>query len=297
DGPPLTIRKAKIRGQVSYGMICAEDELGLGKSHDGIMVLDTSLPNGTPASQFFDLVKDEVLEIGLTPNRADAASHLGVARDIRALTNGKITLGDVENFKVDNTHKTIQVEVENPEDCPRYAGLTISGIKVSPSPDWLQNYLGALGLEPINNIVDITNYILHDLGQPLHAFDADKIAEDRLIIKKLPAGTAFTTLDGKERKLSGQELMICDADGGLCIAGVFGGIGSGVTDSTTSIFLESAYFSPDVIRRGSQYHGLKTDASFRFERGTDPNMPVYALKRAALLIKEIAGGEISSDIV
>lgn len=296
-GEPFTIKKAKIRGEASQGMICAEDELGLGDGHEGIMVLDTDLTNGTPASGYFDIVRDQVLEIGLTPNRSDAASHLGVARDLRALLGKEINLPAVDGFQVDNRNRPITVEVENSSDCPRYAGLTISGLKVSPSPDWLQNYLRALGLEPINNIVDITNYILHDLGQPLHAFDADKIAEDRLIIKKLPAGTAFTTLDGKERKLSGQELMICDADGGLCIAGVFGGIDSGVTDSTTSIFLESAYFSPDVIRRGSQYHGLKTDASFRFERGTDPNMPVYALKRAALLIKEIAGGQISSDIV
>ena len=297
DGPPLTIKKAKIRGQISYGMICAEDELGLGKSHEGIMVLDTDLPNGTPASQYFDIVKDEVLEIGLTPNRADAASHLGVARDIRALTNGNISLRDVEDFKVDNTHRTIQVEVENPVDCPRYAGITISGIKVAPSPDWLQHYLKALGLEPINNIVDITNFILHDLGQPLHAFDADRIADGNLFVGRLPKGSPFTTLDGKERKLSGDELMISDRNGGLCIAGIYGGIHSGVEENTTSIFLESAYFSPNIVRKGVQYHGLKTDASFRFERGTDPNMPVYALKRAALLIKEIAGGNITSEIV
>lgn len=297
DGPPLTIKKAKIRGQVSYGMICAEDELGLGKSHEGIMVLDTNLPNGTPASQYFDIIKDEVLEIGLTPNRADAASHLGVARDIKALIDGNISLPGVEDFKVDNTDRVIQVDVENPADCPRYAGITISGIKVAPSPDWLQNYLKALGLEPINNIVDITNFVLHDLGQPLHAFDTDKISGGKLIIGKLPKGSPFTTLEGKERKLSGEELMIADQNGGLCIAGIYGGIHSGVSDSTTSIFLESAHFSPGVIRRGVQYHGLKTDASFRFERGTDPNMPVYALKRAALLIKEIAGGKITSEVV
>jgi phenylalanyl-tRNA synthetase beta chain len=297
NGEPFIIKKAKIRGEASQGMICAEDELGLGESHDGILVLDTSLANGTPASKHFDIVTDQVLEIGLTPNRSDAASHLGVARDLRAILGREIHLPEVDAFKVDNHGRPIKVEVENSSDCPRYAGLTISGIRVTPSPDWLQNYLKAIGLEPINNVVDITNFILHDLGQPLHAFDADKIAKEQLIIKKLPKGTSFTTLDGKERKLSGEELMICDAVGGLCIAGVFGGQDSGVSDSTTSIFLESAYFSPDIIRKGSQYHGLKTDASFRFERGTDPNMPVYALKRAALLIKEIAGGKISSDIV
>lgn len=296
SGEPFEIKKAKIRGEVSQGMICAEDEIGLGEGHDGIMVLDTDLPNGTPASEYFEVIKDHVLEIGLTPNRADAASHLGVARDLKALLNREVCLPSVEDFKADNTSRNIPVEIESAQDCPRYAGLTISNIKVGPSPDWLQNYLKALDLEPINNVVDITNFILHDLGQPLHAFDADKISGEKIIVQKLPKNTPFTTLDDKERKLSGEELMICDEKGGLCIAGIFGGKGSGVSESTTSIFLESAYFSPDVIRKGSQFHGLKTDASFRFERGTDPNMPVYALKRAALLIKEIAGGEISSEI-
>ncbi len=296
-GEPFAIKKAKIRGEVSQGMICAEDELGLGEGHEGILVLDTQLPNGTPASQFFNIVTDQVLEIGLTPNRSDAASHLGVARDLKALLKGEIILPNTDGFKVDNHRRSIEVEVENHMDCPRYAGLTITGIQVRPSPEWLQNYLRTLHLEPINNIVDITNFILHDLGQPLHAFDADQIAGDHLIIGKLPKDTAFITLDGKERKLSGEELMICDPHGGLCIAGVFGGQDSGVSERTTSIFLESAYFSPDIIRKGSQFHGLKTDASFRFERGADPNIPVYALKRAAILIKEIAGGEISSDIV
>ena len=297
QGEPFTIKRAKIRGEISEGMICAEDELGLGEGHDGIMVLNTDFPNGSPAREYFNIVTDQVLEIGLTPNRSDAASHLGVARDLRALLGKEINLPAVEDFQIDNRSRPFTVEVQSSSDCPRYGGLTISGIKVGTSPEWLQSYLKALGLEPINNIVDVTNFILHDLGQPLHAFDADKVAQDHLIIKKLPKGTSFTTLDGKERKLSGEELMICDSKGGLCIAGVFGGKDSGVTDQTTSIFLESAYFSPDVIRKGSQYHGLKTDASFRFERGTDPNMPLYALKRAALLIKEIAGGEISSDIV
>ncbi|MCR9015950.1 phenylalanine--tRNA ligase subunit beta [Aquiflexum gelatinilyticum] len=297
SGEPLEIKKAKIRGEVSQGMICAEDEIGIGHSHAGIMVLDTDLPNGTPASQYFEVVSDHVLEIGLTPNRADAASHLGVARDLKALLKREICLPSVDQFKIDNNKRSIPVEVESAIDCPRYSGLTISNIQVGPSPNWLQNYLRALDLEPINNIVDITNFILHDLGQPLHAFDADRIEGGKIIVKKLPKETSFVTLDDKERKLSGEELMICDQKGGLCIAGVFGGKGSGVSDSTTTIFLESAYFSPDIIRKGSQFHGLKTDASFRFERGTDPNMPVYALKRAAMLIKEIAGGEISSDII
>ncbi|MCH7413690.1 phenylalanine--tRNA ligase subunit beta [Belliella sp. R4-6] len=296
-GEPFQIKKAKIRGEVSQGMICAEDEIGLGESHAGIMVLDTDLPNGTSASEYFKVEKGDVLEIGLTPNRADAASHLGVARDLKALLNREVCLPSVEDFKVDNTSLTIPVSIENPNDCPRYAGLTISDLKVGPSPAWLQNYLKALDLEPINNIVDITNFILHDLGQPLHAFDADYISGGKINVKKLDKGTPFVTLDDKERKLSGEELMICDAEKGLCIAGVFGGKGSGVSDQTTKIFLESAYFSPDIIRKGSQFHGLKTDASFRFERGTDPNMPIYALKRAALLIKELAGGEISSEIL
>ncbi|UJP65324.1 phenylalanine--tRNA ligase subunit beta [Mongoliitalea daihaiensis] len=297
SGEPFEIKKAKIRGEVSQGMICAEDEIGIGESHAGIMVLDTELANGTPAAKYFNIVKDHILEIGLTPNRADAASHLGVARDLKALLGREICIHAVNDFSPDNESKIIPVEVTNAADCPRYAGLSISNVKVGPSPEWLQNYLKALDLEPINNIVDITNFILHDLGQPLHAFDADKINGGKIIVQKLAKDSLFVTLDDKERKLSGEELMICDEKGGLCIAGVFGGKGSGVSDQTTSIFLESAYFSPDIIRKGSQFHGLKTDASFRFERGTDPNMPVYALKRAALLIKEIAGGEISSPII
>lgn len=296
SGETLQIKKSKIRGEVSEGMICAEDELGIGDSHDGIMVLDTDLPNGTPANQLIPIFKTDVLEIGLTPNRADAASHLGVARDLRALLKKGFSLPSIEGFTVDSTEKVIDVHVESTVDCPRYAGLTISGVQVGPSPDWLQNYLRALDLEPINCIVDVTNFILHDLGQPLHAFDADKISGGKLLIKKLPKDTKFITLDGKERNLSGGELMICDEREGLCIAGVLGGLDSGINDSTTSIFLESACFSPDIIRKGSQFHGIKTDASFRFERGTDPNMPVYALKRAAMLIKEIAGGKISSPV-
>ncbi|MGY6520404.1 MAG: phenylalanine--tRNA ligase subunit beta [Mongoliitalea sp.] len=296
-GDSFEIKKAKIRGEVSQGMICAEDEIGIGESHAGIMVLDTDLPNGTPAAEYFNIVNDYIFEIGLTPNRADAASHLGVARDLKALLRREICMHSVDGFKHDNESRIIPVEVANAADCPRYAGLTISNVKVGPSPEWLQNYLKALDLDPINNIVDITNFILHDLGQPLHAFDADKIQGGKIIVQKLAKDTPFLTLDEKERKLSGDELMICDEKGGLCIAGVFGGKGSGVTDETSSIFLESAYFSPDIIRKGSQFHGLKTDASFRFERGTDPNMPVYALKRAAMLIKELAGGEISSPVI
>jgi phenylalanyl-tRNA synthetase beta chain len=297
SGDPLTLKKAKIRGQVSEGMICAEDELGLGTSHAGIMVLNTDLPNGTPASQFLEISQDQVLEIGLTPNRADAASHLGVARDLKALLGRDIILPTEGELKKEAEGPAITVEVENADDCPRYAGVVVTDLKVAPSPQWLQNFLRSLDLEPINNVVDITNFILHDLGQPLHAFDADKISEGKIIVGKLPKDTKFVTLDEKERKLSGEELMIKDPKGGLCIAGVFGGEGSGVSDETTSIFLESAYFSPDIIRKGSQFHGLKTDASFRFERGTDPNMPVYALKQAVKLLQEIAGGKVASDIV
>jgi phenylalanyl-tRNA synthetase beta chain len=297
SGEPFEIKKVKIRGQISEGMICAEDEIGLGTSHEGIMILDTDLPNGTPASEYFEVSNDHVLEIGLTPNRADAASHLGVARDLKALLGRSITL-PVENPLISvSTGPTVTVEVKNPVDCPRYAGVVMTDLRVGPSPQWLQNFLRSLDLEPINNIVDITNFILHDLGQPLHAFDAAKIADGKIIVGKLPKGTSFVTLDEKERKLSGEELMICDPTGGMCIAGIFGGNNSGVSDRTTSIFLESAYFSPDVIRKGSQFHGLKTDASFRFERGTDPNMPVYALQQAVALFQGIAGGKVASEII
>ncbi len=297
EGEPFEIKKAKIRGQVSEGMICAEDEIGIGSSHAGIMVLDTDLPNGTPASEYFEVSQDHILEIGLTPNRADAASHLGVARDLQALLEREVALGQEEPLAVEKSGPSITVEVENAIDCPRYAGVVLTDLKVGPSPQWLQNFLRSLDLEPINNVVDITNFILHDLGQPLHAFDAEMIAEGKIIVGKLPKGTPFVTLDGKERKLSGEELMINDSQGGMGIAGIFGGEHSGVSEGTTSIFLESAYFSPDVIRKGSQVHGLKTDASFRFERGTDPNMPVYALKKAVALLQEIAGAKVASEIV
>lgn len=296
-GEPFEIKKAKIRGQVSEGMICAEDEIGIGTSHAGIMVLDTDLPNGTPASEYFEVSQDHILEIGLTPNRADAASHLGVARDLKALLNRPVSLPEENALIVDKPGASISVEVQNAADCPRYAGVALTDLKIGPSPQWLQNFLRSLDLEPINNVVDITNFILHDLGQPLHAFDLDKISGGKIIVGKLPKGIPFVTLDGKERKLSGEELMINDSNGGMCIAGIFGGNHSGVSNETTSIFLESAFFSPDVIRKGSQVHGLKTDASFRFERGTDPNMPVYALKQAVKLLQEIAGGKVSSEIV
>lgn len=297
EGAPIDIKKAKIRGLVSEGMICAEDELGIGTSHAGIMVLDTTLPSGTPASDYLEISEDDILEIGLTPNRADAASHLGVARDLKALLGREICLNLEPQFALEASAQTVTVEVQNPADCPRYAGVVLTNLKIEPSPQWLQNFLRSLDLEPINNVVDVTNFILHDLGQPLHAFDADQISEGKIIIGKLPKGTSFLTLDGKERKLSGEELMISDPNGGLCIGGIFGGKDSGVSDDTHTIFLESAYFSPDIIRKGSQFHGLKTDASFRFERGTDPNMPVYALKQAVKLLQEIAGGKIASDIL
>jgi len=294
---PVKLTKAKIRGEISEGMIVAEDEVGLGPSHDGIIVLDTDLPAGAPAKKYFNIESDTVLEIGLTPNRADAASHIGVARDLKALLDREIKWPDVVDFKPDNHSNPVELIVENQEACPRYSGVTISGLTIKESPQWLKNRLKAIGMSPINNVVDITNFILHELGQPLHAFDADKIVGKKVIVKTLPAGSRFVTLDGKERKLGARDLMICNAESGMCIAGVYGGLESGVTENTKNIFLESACFNPDFIRKTSQLHGLKTDASFRFERGTDPNMTVYALKRAALLMKELAGGTITSDIV
>jgi phenylalanyl-tRNA synthetase beta chain len=291
------IKKSKIRGEVSMGMICAEDEIGMGASHDGIMVLDTDKPNGTPAAEYFNIESDIVYEIGLTPNRADAMGHIGAARDIKAVTGEEVRFPSILDFKVDNQDLPIKVEVENKEACPRYSGVSITGVKVSPSPDWLQNALKSIGLQPINNIVDVTNFVMHELGQPLHAFNADKISGNTIKVKNLSEGSKFITLDEKERKLSAKDLMICDGDSNpLCIAGVFGGIDSGVKDDTTKVFLESAYFSADSVRKTSQHHQLKTDASFRYERGTDPNITIYALKRAAILIQEVAGGQISSEI-
>ncbi|MBK6264999.1 phenylalanine--tRNA ligase subunit beta [Marivirga sp. S37H4] len=295
---PFQIKKSKIRGELSLGMICAEDELGLGNSHDGILVLDTGLPAGTPAAKYFNLESDTVFEIGLTPNRADATGHLGVARDIKAVTGNEINWPDVSAFATDNKDLSIKVIVENEQDCPRYSGVSMSGLTVKESPAWLKNALLSIGLEPINNIVDVTNFVLYETGQPLHAFDAAKIKGNTIKIKNLPESTIFKTLDDKERKLASTDLMICDGESNpMCIAGVFGGKDSGVSDTTTSIFLECAYFSADSIRKSSQKHQLKTDASFRYERGTDPNITVYALKRTALLIKEVAGGNISSEVI
>ena len=296
SGEPFKINTSKIRGEVSEGMICAEDEIGLGESHEGIMVLDQDAVVGTKAKDYFKIEDDYMLEIGLTPNRADAASHLGVARDLAAYLKTTIELPDVTGFKTDDHNRTIPVIVENTAGCPRYSAVTISGVEVKESPDWLKNRLRTIGIRPINNIVDITNYVLHDLGQPLHAFDADAIKGGKVLVKNCKEGTSFTTLDGVERKLSADDLMICDAESPMCIAGVFGGTGSGVKESTKNIFLESAYFNAVSVRKTSKRHGLKTDASFRFERGTDPEMTVVALKRAALLIRELAGGKISSEI-
>ena len=301
DGVEFEIKKGKIRGQESHGMICAEDELGLGTSHDGIMILDANLKPGTPCAKVFNIEDDEVFEIGLTPNRADAMSHYGVARDLRASllqknSNIELITPTVSTFRIDKRTLKIDVDVKDSKLAPRYCGVTISGVTVKSSPAWLQNRLKAIGLTPKNNIVDVTNYILHDLGQPLHAFDAAKI-NGKIIVQTLTAGTKFVTLDDVERTLHEEDLMICDEKGPLCIAGVFGGKGSGVTDTTNSIFLESAYFNPVSVRKSAKRHALNTDASFRFERGIDINITEFALKRAALLIKEVAGGEITSDIV
>lgn len=296
----FVIKKTKIRGETSEGMICAEDELGMGDSHDGIMVLDPNTPTGTKASSYFNIQEDTIFEIGLTPNRIDGASHFGVARDLAAYLNQSKTtqanLPLIENFTIDNQDLIIPVEVKNEKACPRYSGLTISGLKVGPSPEWLQNRLRSIGLSPINNVVDISNYVLHETGQPLHAFDADQIKGHKIIVKTLKQGSKFISLDEEERQLSEQDLMICNEKDGMCIGGVLGGIKSGVTEKTKAIFLESAYFDPIYIRKTSKRHVLNTDASFRFERGTDPEMTIYALKRAALLIKEIADGKISSPI-
>lgn len=297
QGEPFTIKTTKIRGEQSEGMICAEDEIGMGKSHAGIMVLNTPVANGTPAAKFFDIQSDYVLEIGLTPNRADAASHIGTARDIKASKNRLLKWPSVDAFKTDDKSLTIPVVVENTEACPRYTGVTISGVTVKESPAWLKNRLMAIGLTPISNIVDITNFVCHELGKPLHAFDAAHITGGKVIVKTLPAGTKFTTLDNKERTLLATDLMICNASEAMCIGGIFGGIKSGITEKTQNVFLESAHFSATYIRKTAQSHQLKTDASFRNERGTDPEITVYALKRAALLIKEIAGGKISSEII
>jgi phenylalanyl-tRNA synthetase beta chain len=298
----FTIKKSKIRGEASEGMICAEDEIGLGTSHEGIMVLDPSAKPGTPASSYFKVENDFVIEVDLTPNRIDAGSHIGVARDLAAFLKQSreinYTRPSVDAFKVDNHDLNIPVEIGTPEACHRYAGVTISDVEIKESPAWLQNRLRLIGLNPINNIVDVTNYVLMETGQPLHAFDASEIAGGKVIVKTLEQDTKFITLDGTERELHKDDLMICNGKSEpMCIGGVFGGLRSGVKDSTTNIFLESAWFDPVYIRKTARRHGLNTDASFRFERGTDPDGVIYALKRAALLIQETAGGKISSEIV
>lgn len=302
-GEGFKIKKGKIRGEESYGMICAEDELGLGKDHDGILVLDKNLSIGTPAAEVFDIETDFVFEIGLTPNRSDAMSHFGVARDLRAGlmqqdVNLELISPSVSDFHVDERTLRIDVEVDDKQKVPRYSGITITDLEVKDSPEWIQNRLKAIGIKPKNNIIDITNYVLHELGQPLHAFDAQKIKGNKILVKTLEQGTKFRTLDEIERELSSEDIMICDADSNpLCIAGVFGGHNSGVSENTTSIFLESAYFNPVSVRKTAKRHALNTDASFRFERGIDINKTKYALKRAALLIEEYAGGKMGSDIL
>ena len=301
DEKGFEIKKSKIRGEVSEGMICAEDEIGLGDSHDGIMVLAADAKIGMQAAEYFGVSTDTVIEIGLTPNRIDAASHYGVARDLAAYLNlsEEVALKkpSIAHFKVQTNDVKIEVELKDLNDCPRYSALTINNVTVKDSPQWLQNYLKAIGLKPINNIVDATNYVLHDIGQPLHAFDATKINGQKVIVRKAEENQTFTTLDGVERKLSVDDLMICNAKEPMCIAGVFGGIQSGVNSETKAVFLESAYFNPVSIRKTAKRHGLNTDASFRYERGTDPNITVDGLKQAALLIQELAGGEISSELI
>ena len=297
----FTIKKSKLRGVESNGMICAEDEIGIGTSHEGIIVLPEDVVPGTLAKDYYNIKSDYVLEVDITPNRSDACSHYGVARDLYAwlIQNGRqatLKRPSADAFKVDNHDMNIDIVVENTEACPRYAGVAIKNVTVKESPEWLQNKLRLIGVRPINNIVDITNYILHAYGQPMHCFDADKIKGGKIVVKTCPEGTKFVTLDEVERKLSDRDLMICNAEEPMCIAGVFGGLDSGTTETTKDVFLESAYFHPTWVRKTARRHGLSTDSSFRFERGIDPNDTIYALKEAALLVKELAGGEIASEI-
>lgn len=297
----FTIKKSKIRGEESHGMICAEDEIGIGTSHDGIIVLPSEAKVGTPAKEYYNIKSDYILEVDITPNRVDGASHFGVARDLAACLKqrgNKVTLQkpNVDNYKTESKDGFIKARVENTEACPRYAGVTIKGITVKESPEWLKDRLNIIGLRPINNVVDVTNYVLHELGHPLHAFDAKYITGGEVVVKTLPKGTKFTTLDDVERELSDKDLMICNDKEGMCIGGVFGGLKSGVTESTSDIFLECAYFNPTWVRKTARRHGLNTDSSFRFERGCDPNDTIYVLKRAALLIQEVAGGTITGEI-
>lgn len=299
----FTIKKSKLRGVPSEGMICAEDEIGLGTSHDGIMVLPEDTKPGTPAAEIFKVQSDWIFEIGLTPNRSDAISHYGVARDLHAalvvnkIPCSSLILPNDFDFNVNSRNFTIDVAVENAKACPRYTGLTLENVTVKESPEWLKNRLKSIGIRPINNVVDVTQYIMFEIGQPLHAFDADRIQGGKIIVKNLPEGTPFVTLDGNEVKLSAEDLMVCDTKGGMCIAGVYGGLNSGVTESTKRLFIESAYFNPVSVRKTAKRHGLKTDASFRFERGCDPEVCLYALKRAAILIKELTGAVVTSEIV
>lgn len=297
----FTIKKSKLRGVESNGMICAEDEIGIGTSHEGIIVLPEDVVPGTLAKDYYNIKSDYVLEVDITPNRSDACSHYGVARDLYAwlIQNGRqatLKRPSADAFKVDNHDMNIDIVVENTEACPRYAGVAIKNVTVKESPEWLQNKLRLIGVRPINNIVDITNYILHAYGQPMHCFDADKIKGGKIVVKTCPEGTKFVTLDEVERKLSDRDLMICNTEEPMCIAGVFGGLDSGTTETTKDVFLESAYFHPTWVRKTARRHGLSTDSSFRFERGIDPNGTIYALKEAALLVKELAGGEIASEI-
>jgi len=298
----IEIKTTRIRGQVSEGMICAEDEIGMGTSHEGIMVLSEDAKPGTPAAEYFRIEKDFIFTIGFTPNRIDCASHIGLARDLAAylaVNRGidiKPAIPSIESFRPEKTRETFEIIIENTRDCPRYTGVNIFDVKIAESPQWLKNRLRAVGLTPINNVVDITNFVLYECGQPLHAFDADKITGQKVIIKNLPDGTKITTLDNVERKLSSKDLIICNEEEGMCIAGVFGGLKSGVTEATRNVFLESAYFNPVSIRKTSKRHGLNTDASFRFERGADPEITAWALKRAAILIRDIAGGKLLADI-
>lgn len=297
----FTIKKSKIRGVESFGMICAEDEIGIGTSHAGIIVLPADAKVGTPAKEYYNIKSEYVLEVDITPNRIDGASHYGVARDLAAYLKqnklqGSLALPGVDGFKIDNPSGGVTVKVENNEACPRYAGITIKGVKVAESPEWLKQKLTLIGQRPINNIVDITNYVLHGLGHPLHAFDVAYITGGEVVVKTLPEGAKFVTLDGVERTLSDKDLMICNDKEGMCIGGVFGGLKSGVTEDTKDVFLECAYFNPTWIRKTARRHGLSTDSSFRFERGVDPNDTIYVLKYAAMLIKEIAGGEFVGDI-
>ena len=296
------IKRSKIRGVESLGMLCAEDELGIGRNHEGIMELPAEAVVGTPAKEYLHIADDYLIGIGLTPNRVDAASHIGVARDLAAYLKSRgeaveFTLPSVDGFKVDDTSRTIEVEVVNSEAAPRYAGITVSGCKIAPSPEWMQNELRAAGINPKNNLVDITNYVLFELGQPLHAFDADKIEGGKVVVRSAVEGEKFVTLDGVERTLTENDLMICSAERPMCIAGVYGGQDSGISDETVNVFIESAYFHPVWVRKTAKRFGLNTDASFRFERGIDPNIQVYALKRAAMLMQELAGGRITSEII